>query len=308
MSGYKHTTEKELDDILSSALDEFDEDEIVEETSSKSKMSSAAAAAAKVAKDAEVKALEERGGELGENLSSLLEQMNDPAFADTLEETLTKLSAEGGDIEAAMNPFSTGRTGENGDHTKVLDADIAKTLQGLAEAAGDMEGMDPTSAEAMGEEVMKKMMEDFEKMGEKQDFNGVIDGMMKQLLSKDVMFTPMTMICEKYPEWLADNEERLSVEDYDRYGKQYQYFQQILAVYETEPDNFPRLTELFQDMQETGQPPSEIVKELAPGLEFGDDGMPLMAGMGPGVQGMMPGVMPAGMAGMEGMPENCTIM
>ena len=44
---------------------------------------------------------------------------------------------------------------------------------------------------------MKKMMEDFEKMGEKQDFNSVIDGMMKQLLSKDVMYTPMTMICEK---------------------------------------------------------------------------------------------------------------
>ena len=92
-----------------------------------------------------------------------------------------------------------------------------------------------------------------------------------------------------------------------RYGKQYQYFQKIVAAYEvsqitgvvgslprysqcvrqTEPDNFPRLTELMQDvrlaacalgtarltamnarlqMQETGQPPSEIVKDLAPGV------------------------------------------
>ena len=31
-----------------------------------------------------------------------------------------------------------------------------------------------------------------------------------------------------------------------RYGAQYQYFQRIVAVYETEPDNFPRIVELMQ--------------------------------------------------------------
>jgi peroxin-19 len=36
-------------------------------------------------------------------------------------------------------------------------------------------------------------------------------------------------------------------------------------VYDAEPDNFARLSELMQEMQETGQPPSEIVKDLAPG-------------------------------------------
>lgn len=64
-----------------------------------------------------------------------------------------------------------------------------------------------------------------------------------------------------------------------RYGKQYQYFQQIIAVYESEPDNFARLSELMQEMQETGQPPSEIVKDLAPGLQFDDEGMPVMPNM-----------------------------
>lgn len=63
----------------------------------------------------------------------------------------------------------------------------------------------------------------------------------------------------------------------------YQYFQKIVAVYESEPNNYTRLMELMQDMQECGQPPAEIVKELAPGLEFGPNGMPLMANMGPGV-------------------------
>jgi peroxin-19 len=106
----------------------------------------------------------------------------------------------------------------------------------------------------------------------------------------------------QYPAWLAEKESLLSKEDYERcerndlpnigtqglmygggggfrYGKQYQYFQQITAVYEAEPDNFMRLSELMQEMQETGQPPSEIVKELAPGLEFDGEGMPAMPNM-----------------------------
>lgn len=40
-------------------------------------------------------------------------------------------------------------------------------------------------------------MSEFEKMGQKEDFQGVIDNMMRQLLSKDVMYTPIKEICEK---------------------------------------------------------------------------------------------------------------
>jgi hypothetical protein len=30
----------------------------------------------------------------------------------------------------------------------------------------------------------------------------------------------------------------------------------------------------MQEMQETGQPPKEIMKSIAPDLEFGEDGLP----------------------------------
>ena len=95
------------------------------------------------------------------------------------------------------------------------------------------------------------------------------------------MFDPMREVTKKFPEWLAKNKNQLSAEDYSRYGQQYQYFQRIVAVYETEPDNFPRLMELMQDIQEFGQPPAEIIKQLAPGLEFNEQGMPVMPAMGP---------------------------
>ena len=33
-------------------------------------------------------------------------------------------------------------------------------------------------------------------------------------------------------------------------------------------------------MQQRGQPPQEIIDELAPGMTFGPDGLPSMAGVG----------------------------
>ena len=56
----------------------------------------------------------------------------------------------------------------------------------------------------------------------------------------------------------------------------YQCFQKLVLTYEIEPDNFPRILELFQDLQDTGNPPVDIVKGLAPGLELSADGMPAM--------------------------------
>ena len=127
-----------------------------------------------------------------------------------------------------------------------VDRSVAQTLEMLAENASTMEGMSSSQVEGYGEDMMNGMIAEFEKLGEKEDFSQVVDGMMRQLLSKELMYEPMKQVCEKYPEWLAMQVDALSKEDYERYGTQYQYFQRIVAVYETEPDNFPRIMELMQ--------------------------------------------------------------
>ena len=43
--------------------------------------------------------------------------------------------------------------------------------------------------------------------------------------------------------------------------------------------------ELMFDLQSFGQPPSDIIKDLAPNLKFDENGMPIMPNMG---AGMMP--------------------
>ena len=125
-----------------------------------------------------------------------------------------------------------------------------------------MEGFEAGKMEAAGEIMMEEMMGQFESLGDKEDFNEVIDGVMRQLLSKDMMYEPAKHVCDKFPEWLAIHKKNLTESEYENYGKQYQTFQKILAVYDTEPDNFPRLMELMFDMQQYGQPPSDIIDDI----------------------------------------------
>lgn len=87
---------------------------------------------------------------------------------------------------------------------------------------------------------------------------------MRQLLSKDLMYEPTKQICDKFPEWLAIHRyltvilfilidierpilvrKNLSESEYNNYGRQYQTFQKLLAVYDIEPDNFPRYGFMF---------------------------------------------------------------
>lgn len=234
----------ELDDILSAALDEFNEDtnntkETVAETIRK---------AAKTAEDNK-KAIEkgQRAKESADGLAQVLKGLDSEEFSRNLEDSLKFLS--GGDPNDAQNPFSGGAVGpEIGE----IDADIAKSLQALSGvAAENMPGMGLEAAkmEEAGGDMMQNMMKEFEKLAEKKDFDNIMSGMMKQLLSKEIMYEPIKEITEKYPEWLADNEKKLKPEEYEKYGKQYQYMQKIVAVFETEPDNFDRLTTLLMEMQ-----------------------------------------------------------
>ena len=70
----------------------------------------------------------------------------------------------------------------------------------LANAHRGMEGFEPGTIEEVGESMMEDMMSQFETLGEKEDYNEVVDGVMRQLLSKDLMYEPTRMMCEKFPE------------------------------------------------------------------------------------------------------------
>jgi Pex19 protein family len=50
----------------------------------------------------------------------------------------------------------------------------------------------------------------------------------------------------------------------------------VVLVYETEPNNIAKLTELMTEVQEYGQPPTELIQEIAPDIELDANGIPKM--------------------------------
>ena len=203
---------------------------------------------------------------------------------DTVEDLFANLSNQ---FDTSFKPsFVPDNLNDQGNDVAGADRTVAATLKMLAESQKGMEGFEAGRIEGVGETMMEEMMQQFQALGDREDYNEVIDGVMRQLLSKKLMYIPIQQICAKFPEWLAFHKDSLRDSEYTNYGKMYQTFQKILAVYDVEPDNFPRLMELMFDMQQYGQPPAEIIKDLAPGLKFDENGMPIMPNMGPG---MVPG-------------------
>eukprot|EP00544_Gedaniella_sp_CCMP2646_P009073 CAMPEP_0202498302 /NCGR_PEP_ID=MMETSP1361-20130828/25489_1 /ASSEMBLY_ACC=CAM_ASM_000849 /TAXON_ID=210615 /ORGANISM="Staurosira complex sp., Strain CCMP2646" /LENGTH=319 /DNA_ID=CAMNT_0049130137 /DNA_START=15 /DNA_END=974 /DNA_ORIENTATION=+ len=187
--------------------------------------------------------------------------------------TSDKTSTEKASPSAETPPSDT-------DDKTNVDRTISKLLNDMATAnvTDDAEDL----PEGGGEEAMlKDMMKEFENMaggGLNQD--AILDGMMQQLVSKDIMYEPMKQVTDRFPSWLEENKDNLSEEEFQNRSKQYKCFQKLVEVYESEPANVKKLMKLMQDVQEYGQPPPDIIKEIAPGLDLDEEGVPKLDGMG----------------------------
>jgi len=108
---------------------------------------------------------------------------------------------------------------------------------------------------------------------ESAGLSGLADSLMHQLLSKDVLYQPMKDIGERYPGWLSAHRDSLPKEDINRYEEQFRQIQKILKLYEDDVESYQELFEALQKMQLCGQPPMDIVNDLAPGLAFDEGGL-----------------------------------
>ncbi|KAF7810097.1 peroxisome biogenesis protein 19-2 [Senna tora] len=145
-----------------------------------------------------------------------------------------------------------------------LREQTVETVKGLEFMSGSKLGGDDLGKDAMMEDWLKQ----FEELTGSQDMDSIVETMMQQLLSKEILHEPMKEIGERYPKWLEEHKNSLSNEEYERYSKQYILIQNLNEVYEKDPGNFTKIFELMQKMQECGQPPSDIVQELAPDFDL----------------------------------------
>ena len=165
----------------------------------------------------------------------------------------------------APNPDAEKYANELAEHMQKMFADFPKpspeeeaeaqkkmqeAIASLSGAAGDESG-DP----AKQEEAMKGFM-DAMAQGQK-GMQEMMDTMLQQLLSKDVLYEPMVEIAAMYPPWIKKNKKILPAEEIVRYEAQLAMVKSIVEEFK-KPEGetqFQTVVTLLQEVQSFGQPP-----------------------------------------------------
>jgi len=307
MAAQKDLSEKELDDMLESALNEFDPGDSNDEGAVPESAGPEDASTEKFAED------------LSKEMANFYQSlMSEKDFKEKYEETMRALtggSSSGDvDVDALQQRFANLSNGQAGAPQSLaaaggpqdFDRNMQNAVQMLQESAKALENMSPQEKERLQEQLMEKLAQQFSSLSENDQFANMMETMVKQMLSKDVMYPPLSQMRDKYPKWLLENRGKVPQSDYDRYSQQLDCVKEMCAAYDESDidsdETYKKVVILMQKMQDCGQPPLDIIKEIAPGVEFDPaTGMPRSM---PGMPGGMPG-----MPGMPGLPggDQCSI-
>ncbi|EDW39874.1 GL16215 [Drosophila persimilis] len=170
-------------------------------------------------------------------------------------------------------------SGEN----SATDEDVSKYSDSISQALkGLQEGTDNLAAPASENDIAS--MFGFLKSGW---------CMMQSLLSAEILLPSIKELLEKYPKYLEENDAKLSAEDKERYQKQMELYKVIEGHLQSEkPDDsatvkrekFRVVLDDMRKLQDYGQPPAEILAETGGDLPFTDPTAAIAGGNGPNPQ------------------------
>jgi len=131
-----------------------------------------------------------------------------------------------------------------------VDGAISSLLEGMAKEKLSDDAINGSDPSMMGEtDILENLMKG---LGGNGGLNpdAAIDGIMEQLMSKDLMYEPIKQFATSFPPWLEERKEEMSKEEYSRRRKQCECFRRIVHVYDTEPGNTAKIMDLMQENQE----------------------------------------------------------
>ncbi|XP_052475848.1 peroxisomal biogenesis factor 19 [Carassius gibelio] len=283
-SDHQGAADSELDELLDSALDDFDKTNVPPAAPE-----APTAPGARNTSDEKPPLLED---------SKFFESLFDGEMANQAreewEKAMAELAQEEPDLLQHFHKLSeaAGKVGTDVASQQEFTSCLKDTLSGLAKNADNLQ-----SAGLAGDDLVKTL----ENLGLNENGEGGDDGnvlplmqsIMQNLLSKEVLYPSLKEITEKYPVWLESNKQSLPTDQFTRYEQQYHIMGEICSQFEKDGDKdstFENILELMQKLQDLGQPPKELAGEAPPGLNFDPESLHL-----PGAQGV-PG------------PEQCSIM
>ncbi|KAI8141451.1 Pex19 protein family-domain-containing protein [Fennellomyces sp. T-0311] len=278
----QHDADSDLDDLLDDVLDDFNTLSTSEKKPAK--------AEAKQPQQAKQEPKESSGSlddmfdedefskQLAANMQELMGQLDqDKEMKETFEKIWSSFEAgEAGPADPANSssravPQPGGEQPAAGGQT--FQEKIAQTMNKLKDSSKQVDSS--IAEEGVPEDAfMAEMMRQMESLAENGEFENVLEGMMQQLMSKELLYEPLKEMAGKYPEWLKENKDKLPQAEYERYEKQHELCKQVVAKYEA--SNFDEkdekqsreIMDLMQKMQDLGQPPASMLEEMAPGANL----------------------------------------
>ncbi|KAE8588571.1 hypothetical protein XENTR_v10022617 [Xenopus tropicalis] len=177
---------------------------------------------------------------------------------------------------------AAGKVGSDETSQQEFTSCLKETLSGLAKNADELQNS------SLSEEELAKTMEGLGMDDGEGDGNilPLMQNIMQNLLSKEVLYPSLKEITEKYPEWLRTHRDSLPAEEYNKYQEQHILMGKICQQFELEQPGieaarFEAVMDLMQQLQELGHPPKELAGDSPPGMNFDLDGVNL-AGPGSG--------------------------
>ena len=88
--------------------------------------------------------------------------------------------------------------------------------------------------------------------------------LLEVFMKKDLLYEPLLDSRKNYEEYFKKEEGKIPQADLERYRNQYKLILEILEVFDKTPEDKTRLMDLFERMQDYGQPPAGIVSVSLP--------------------------------------------
>ncbi|XP_024893636.1 peroxisomal biogenesis factor 19 [Temnothorax curvispinosus] len=121
--------------------------------------------------------------------------------------------------------------------------------------------------------------------GDTGDILPFMQGMMEHLLSKEILYPSLKELSDKYPVWLEEHKATLNPSDLQRYTKQSELMRKVCTELEKEKEDdaedikqrrFECVLKLMTEMQNYGQAPDDLVGEQCSFFQFDSEGNPTL--------------------------------
>ena len=258
--------EDNLDDVLSSALEDLEKIEVANHLSSNTTTTSTTTTSSSTSSlSTNTKESKEEPKTNTKQNEEEVEEKKEEEMMNSFKEMMEKMMAGGGgggttnpnepinleDKEKLTQTFK--------DAVKNLNNDNANNSPGGGGFGPGLGNLGPEQEEfaKMLEELLKQDLEggNTDPNLNEEGLNGQGDmftGLMKQLFSpfldKETFYPPMKSMKEKYEKMLNENKDKIGEEDFHRYEEQYKCISRMCAVYEKEPVDTNLIFEIMNEV------------------------------------------------------------